>query len=428
MNKILLMVVALAYSIFADTIYMKNGNNVENATLTKITQTDIEYRVGERDVIYTISKDDVAKVKYNDDSEDVFVVMEQPLVPSISLTDDSTKQESNEQVRWGVFMYDIGFLGLSLALGDKFGDQELFTYGFGYWLEAHFPEIDDVIPLENMFFFLLRYDFLNWNDRKIFLGSKFGIGTNVAINPFIGILFNKWNFALGYSGYADKTGHITLKIGSDLELTHTKAETEKIEKSAEEFRKREANRERFFRCGIELNSPIWRDIKYFDNSFPYTALGGGLFFRIGPEKILYLTTGLYFKYEEFERQLTVGDFASIFGLSIPSIIDKPLLDLKWEKKSLEIPLLLNFGSEQIKFSGGMLFELIDGNEYFINEINEKFMENSTGNVYWILGLDFDITRSWGIGIKFLTWNTSLDKDKPLIEPGSQARISTYFVL
>jgi len=311
------MVAALACSIFADTIYMKSGNNVENATLTKITQTDIEYKVGGRDVIYTIPKDDVMKVKYNDGSEDVFAIIEQPVAPLDSLTGDSTKTE--------------------------------------------------------------------------------------------------------------------------------------IEKYAEEFMKREANRTRFFRFGIELNSLIWRDIEYFDNSFPYTALGGGLFFRIGPEKTLYLTTGLYFKYEKFERQLTTRDFASAFGLSIPSIIDKPLLDLKWEKKSFEIPLLLNFGSEQIKFSGGILFEdynsksFINGyeigddtwsflNEFgidsdYADEINEKFGSTRNHNLYWVLGLDFDITRNWGVGIKFLTWNSSLGSYKPtLIERGSQARISTYFVL
>ncbi|GBU25395.1 hypothetical protein R83H12_02038 [Fibrobacteria bacterium R8-3-H12] len=90
----------LACSVFADTIYLKNGNKIENATLTEITQTDIKYNVSGRVVVYTISKDSTAKVVYNDGSEDIFQPLEQPIISDFSgMLEDSRDGKTYKTVK-----------------------------------------------------------------------------------------------------------------------------------------------------------------------------------------------------------------------------------------------------------------------------------------------------------------------------------------
>jgi uncharacterized protein (TIGR02145 family) len=72
-------VIFLVSTVFADIVYLKNGDKIRNATLTEITQTEIKYKVEGKAVVYTISKDDVAKILYNDGSEDIFSVIERPV-------------------------------------------------------------------------------------------------------------------------------------------------------------------------------------------------------------------------------------------------------------------------------------------------------------------------------------------------------------
>ncbi|GBU25424.1 hypothetical protein R83H12_02067 [Fibrobacteria bacterium R8-3-H12] len=54
--------------VFADTVYLKNGEKIENATIAEITPTEIKYKIGERAVVYTISKNDAIKIVYRDGS------------------------------------------------------------------------------------------------------------------------------------------------------------------------------------------------------------------------------------------------------------------------------------------------------------------------------------------------------------------------
>jgi len=78
--KVISITALLAYSVFADAIYLKNGDKIENAMLTEITQTDIKYKIEGRAVVYTISKDSTTKVIYNDGSEDIFPLLKQPIL------------------------------------------------------------------------------------------------------------------------------------------------------------------------------------------------------------------------------------------------------------------------------------------------------------------------------------------------------------
>jgi hypothetical protein len=51
---------------------MLNGKNVPNAKVMRVGIDDIQYRVGERAVVYTVRKADVAKIVYSDGTEDIF--------------------------------------------------------------------------------------------------------------------------------------------------------------------------------------------------------------------------------------------------------------------------------------------------------------------------------------------------------------------
>jgi hypothetical protein len=259
--------------------------------------------------------------------------------------------------------------------------------------------------------------------------------------------------------------HATLKAAYEFS-----ADVYRYGDDGDDIRAKEQTQAIFLYYGMELNYPIWRNVEHFDNSFPYSAVGIGLFFRIGSLEYLYLTTGFYVNEEKFERQLTARDFASAFGVNIPSIIDRPLLDFRAERRAIEFPLLLSFSLGQIKLLGGMLLEsTYSDSRYFINgyevgnganktdmrifvedrgywdwtwslisglginsddaeDINKKFKEDSGINIYWVLGLDYDMMKHWGIGIKFLRYSTSKGEYKPLIVPSNRLRISTYLFI
>jgi len=201
----------------------------------------------------------------------------------------------------------------------------------------------------------------------------------------------------------------------------------------------------YFRPGIELNYPVYRsEVKKVDNSFPYYAGGIGLFSRIGTES-LYFTTGAYYKMDILYKEGFVSKDFEIYGINIASV---DLLDLSWDRFSVEIPLLFSFGSGQIKFTGGTLLDFYvfkNDVDILINEKGEGPFghhevlksDNDTpyGDLYLVLGLDIDIVRHWGVGIKGLIWGTSLGEAKKGglydvlgIEPARfQTRISAYFV-
>jgi hypothetical protein len=248
---------------------------------------------------------------------------------------------------------------------------------------------------------------------------------DVELVPYIGINWNDWVSTLGYSlcskeensGLSFSTGYIFKRI-KDIP---------------------EAKKDSIFRLGIEFNYPVYRSkIDFFDYSFPYTAGGAGLFFRIGPEPI-YFTTGAYAKMDVLHREETQD--LRILGIPIARL---PLLDITWSRLFVEVPLLLSFGSGQIRFTGGALLDFYALSEIDIDVLNnqvlsindastieERFEDIPSGNMYWVLGLDLDIVRHWGIGVKFLIWYNTFsepEQNSEAFEPSHyQTRVSTYFV-
>jgi hypothetical protein len=212
--------------------------------------------------------------------------------------------------------------------------------------------------------------------------------------------------------------------------------------------KKEKTSPRYFRVGIEANYPVWRsEIDFWDNSFPYTTVGAGLFFRIGPE-FLYFTTGAYANIDALYKEGAVSAELNVFGINIATL---PLLDLEWTRVFVEVPLLLSFGSGQIRFTGGILLDFYAVSQLDINvsenvqiwggsnvisandaeTIEDRFNDVPDMNGYFALGLDFDIVRYWGIGVKFLIWSAELSDHDYSFDDFSlsrfQTRVSTYFV-
>jgi hypothetical protein len=58
--------------IFADTLYLKDGREIKDATVTEIGVDDVKYKIEGRTVLYTVRKADIAIIFYKDGSKEVF--------------------------------------------------------------------------------------------------------------------------------------------------------------------------------------------------------------------------------------------------------------------------------------------------------------------------------------------------------------------
>jgi hypothetical protein len=73
MNKIALIAAILAYSIFAaDTLYLKDGKEIKDASIVEIGVSDVKYKVGKKEILYTVRKSDIAIIFYSDGTKEVF--------------------------------------------------------------------------------------------------------------------------------------------------------------------------------------------------------------------------------------------------------------------------------------------------------------------------------------------------------------------
>jgi hypothetical protein len=73
MNKIALIVAVLAYSIFAaDTLYLKDGKEIKDASIVEIGINEVKYKVGKKEVLYTVRKSDIAIIFYSDGTRETF--------------------------------------------------------------------------------------------------------------------------------------------------------------------------------------------------------------------------------------------------------------------------------------------------------------------------------------------------------------------
>jgi len=251
---------------------------------------------------------------------------------------------------------------------------------------------------------------------------------------YVGSIYRQWLLTMGYFAASshDVISGFAFNLGYVYSYQSQKWDWRREKKA------KDPDRPRYFRLGLELNYPAWRDsVDFFENSFPYPAIGGGLFFRLGTDKI-YLSTGFYAKAEMLERHETRD--LGLFGITLTTL---PLMDIYWSRFFWEIPVLLNFGSGQIRFTGGLLLDFYAASDFQIDvlgntvlsesnrdRIMERFSESPDGNMYWVAGLDFDILKHWGIGVKFLILNNTFgdyESYDGFKSNAMQVRVSTYLV-
>ncbi|MDR2580469.1 MAG: DUF3280 domain-containing protein [Fibromonadaceae bacterium] len=455
--------------------------------------------------VYTILKNDVSKLVHDDGSEEVFKEQTKPVakqgstITQIVRNDkrnyyDTTTVSSTRFFLLGARIYNpknINMFNYSASLGYSGLGINAFMY-FDF-MQRHKLFKEETLTSDNFIIGNFGLGFiqtklalssnmlrslLEFNEFDVLLGLKFNTALDFKLGEMglnMNLLYKQWLFSIGPSYYfKDKKEESGLFIEDSydsglslamnvsyffkefnksempvFEIIRRKGTTEQ---TTEQKTQGTAKRKRYFRPGIELNYPVYRSaIEFFDDSFPYLAAGAGLFFRIGPESI-YFTTGAYAKLDVLWKEgIASADFG-IFGINILSL---PLLDLEWGRFFMEIPLLLSFGSGQIRFTGGALLEYyvnsaihitinesvpFIGGERFESEVIAQRFEKDIpdGSIYWVFGLDFDIVRYWGIGVKCLIWGGSLgDSEQDAfnlltrsmgIEPSKfQTRISTYFV-
>ena len=111
MNKkvlaLVLAVFALSSQVFADIIVMRNGQNVVNATIVRISPDEIQYRVGEREVIHSARRADVDRIIYADGTSEVFsapaVAQVAPTVAAQpAVVRERKSRDSKNKTRFGI--------------------------------------------------------------------------------------------------------------------------------------------------------------------------------------------------------------------------------------------------------------------------------------------------------------------------------------
>jgi hypothetical protein len=66
------MVFILISSAFADTMYLKNGQEIKDATITEIGISEVKYKIDEKEILYIVKKSDIAIILYADGTKEVF--------------------------------------------------------------------------------------------------------------------------------------------------------------------------------------------------------------------------------------------------------------------------------------------------------------------------------------------------------------------
>jgi hypothetical protein len=65
-------ILLLATLAFADTLYLRDGSEIKDATIVKIDVDKVEYKIGKKEVLYTAKKSDIAIIFYADGTKETF--------------------------------------------------------------------------------------------------------------------------------------------------------------------------------------------------------------------------------------------------------------------------------------------------------------------------------------------------------------------
>ena len=134
MNKIALIVAVLAYFIFADTLYLKDGKEIKDATVVEVGVSEVKYKVGTEEALYTAKKSDIAIIFYSDGTKDVFAESKSENMQNTATPNAEPDKYENftTKQRWGTWAlntFTINGLGSWAIMGDVTGG--LVHFGFG---------------------------------------------------------------------------------------------------------------------------------------------------------------------------------------------------------------------------------------------------------------------------------------------------------
>jgi len=53
-------------------MYLKNGQEIKDATITEIGISEVKYKIDEKEILYIVKKSDIAIILYADGTKEVF--------------------------------------------------------------------------------------------------------------------------------------------------------------------------------------------------------------------------------------------------------------------------------------------------------------------------------------------------------------------
>ncbi|GBU23163.1 hypothetical protein R80B4_03079 [Fibrobacteres bacterium R8-0-B4] len=244
-----------AFRASADSVVLQNGRIVENAKVVKVGTDEIEYKVGERETVYSAKKTELVKIVYDDGTEDVFDERTESAQAAAPLNvegkgygqDQNVSGEGGGDGSGNERFTSVGFLfpiksefyagayltrasvmesglvkGVDLNLGLRTGGNEYPRYkifsagiGFVYGYDLRLPENLHVIigsPL-GLYFELMNTRFVEANGDDDETNESNTYCFNI-LSPFIKIQYSYFEITYrGLVGYYTTKGNITAGSG-----------------------------------------------------------------------------------------------------------------------------------------------------------------------------------------------------------------------
>jgi hypothetical protein len=96
--QILLILLIGVQTIFADTLYLKDGSEIKDAKIVKIGVSEVEYKIGKKEVLYTAKKSDIAIIFYADGTKETFKDEGTPQSQAPQNINQNVNQNNNQNV------------------------------------------------------------------------------------------------------------------------------------------------------------------------------------------------------------------------------------------------------------------------------------------------------------------------------------------
>jgi len=293
----------------ADNIYLKSGEKILGAAVTEVTPTEVKYKMGQRNTVYTVLKSDIHMIVYDDGAEDVFSGASPRTQPKQVINQLEEQEETrtegeaaNDTLIKRAHYISIGYMSgfeATRVFGERtkyYNSNAVFRYGPGYgvilgsgfFLPAFFSAHLGLQKGDYEYFWNNRLGVaLGWSwDGDFAAGFLYEPSIGIQFNNIVRGAFNNINFSLGYNlSTEENLNSLAIRVGHrfEREKHHRRNDGGSYAKQESSPEKPERKRTRYFRPGIEINYPVYRsEIEFFNNEFPYTTGERRLVFQIRP--------------------------------------------------------------------------------------------------------------------------------------------------